>query len=106
MRRAGKSYRRALEAFTAGGDVNPNTVEVLISRLRKRLDDIGADRSIYAPRHRLSAQGTALNALLSADFRPARDHTVLMSIFAYGWIYWQAQSIEIAVRRVLLNQAK
>src|SRR5215813_8112088 len=33
--------------------------------------------------------------------------TVLMSIFAYGWIYWQAQSTEIAVRqRVLLNQAK
>jgi signal transduction histidine kinase len=33
--------------------------------------------------------------------------TVLMSMFAYGWIYWQAQSTEIAVRqRVLLNQAK
>jgi signal transduction histidine kinase len=33
--------------------------------------------------------------------------TVLMSIFAYGWIYWQGQSTEIAVRqRVLLNQAK
>jgi signal transduction histidine kinase len=28
-------------------------------------------------------------------------------MFAYGWIYWQAQSTEIAVRqRVLLNQAK
>src|SRR5215467_11990314 len=33
--------------------------------------------------------------------------TVLMSMFAYGWVYWQAQSTEIAVRqRVLLNQAK
>jgi signal transduction histidine kinase len=33
--------------------------------------------------------------------------TVLTSMFAYGWIYWQAQSTEIAVRqRVLLNQAK
>jgi hypothetical protein len=33
--------------------------------------------------------------------------TVLMSLVAYGWIYWQAQSTEIAVRqRVLLNQAK
>src|SRR5215467_16228297 len=32
---------------------------------------------------------------------------VLMSMFAYGWVYWQAQSTEIAVRqRVLLNQAK
>ena len=32
--------------------------------------------------------------------------TVLTSMFAYGWIYWQAQSTEIAVRqRVLLNQA-
>ena len=33
--------------------------------------------------------------------------TVLTSMFAYGWIYWQAQSTEIAVRqRVLLNRAK
>ena len=33
--------------------------------------------------------------------------TVLMSMFAYGWIYWQAQSTEIAVRqRALLDQAK
>src|SRR5262249_8953514 len=33
--------------------------------------------------------------------------TVLMSMSAYGWVYWQAQSTEIAVRqRVLLNQAK
>jgi signal transduction histidine kinase len=33
--------------------------------------------------------------------------TVLMSMFAYGWVYWQAQSTEIAVRqRVLLNEAK
>jgi signal transduction histidine kinase len=33
--------------------------------------------------------------------------TVLMSMVAYGWVYWQAQSTEIAVRqRVLLNQAK
>src|SRR5256885_16761856 len=33
--------------------------------------------------------------------------TVLMSMFAYGWVYWQAQSTEIAVRqRGLLNQAK
>ncbi len=33
--------------------------------------------------------------------------TVLTSMFAYGWIYWQAQSTEIAVRqRVLLDQAK
>jgi signal transduction histidine kinase len=33
--------------------------------------------------------------------------TVLTSMFAYGWIYWQGQSTEIAVRqRVLLNQAK
>jgi len=32
---------------------------------------------------------------------------VLMSMFAYGWIYWQAQSTETAVRqRALLNQAK
>src|SRR5262245_1274140 len=32
--------------------------------------------------------------------------TVLTSMFAYGWIYWQAQSTEIAVRqRALLNQA-
>jgi DNA-binding response OmpR family regulator len=31
-------------------DVNPNTVEVLISRLRKRLEDIGADRSIHTLR--------------------------------------------------------
>ena len=35
----------------------PNTVEVLISRLRKRLEDIGADRSIHAARHRLPAEG-------------------------------------------------
>src|SRR5882757_5737031 len=33
--------------------------------------------------------------------------TVLTSMVAYGWIYWQAQSTEIAVRqRVLLDQAK
>jgi signal transduction histidine kinase len=32
---------------------------------------------------------------------------VLMSMFAYGWVYWQAQSTEIAVRqRALLDQAK
>src|SRR3954463_9751065 len=33
--------------------------------------------------------------------------TKLTSLIAYGWIYWQAQSTEIAVRqRVLLDQAK
>src|SRR5215470_1630337 len=33
--------------------------------------------------------------------------TVITSMVAYGWIYWQAQSTEIAVRqRVLLDQAK
>ena len=49
MRRAGQVVsRRALEDTLYGlsGDVNPNAVEVLISRLRKRLDEIGADCSI------------------------------------------------------------
>jgi DNA-binding response OmpR family regulator len=53
MRRAGQVVsKRALEDALYGlsGDVNPNTVEVLISRLRKRLDDIGADRSIHTLR--------------------------------------------------------
>jgi DNA-binding response OmpR family regulator len=53
MRRAGQVVsKRALEDTLYGlsGDVNPNTVEVLISRLRKRLDDIGADRSIHTLR--------------------------------------------------------
>jgi DNA-binding response OmpR family regulator len=30
--------------------VNPNTIEVLISRLRRRLDEIGADCSIHTLR--------------------------------------------------------
>ena len=53
MRRAGQVVsKRALEDTLYGlsGDVNPNTVEVLISRLRKRLDDIGADCSIHTLR--------------------------------------------------------
>jgi signal transduction histidine kinase len=33
--------------------------------------------------------------------------TIITSLVAYGWIYWQAQSTEVAVRqRVLLDQAK
>jgi DNA-binding response OmpR family regulator len=53
MRRAGQVVsKRALEDTLYGlsDDVNPNTVEVLISRLRKRLEDIGADRSIHTLR--------------------------------------------------------
>jgi DNA-binding response OmpR family regulator len=53
MRRAGQVVsKRALEDTLYGlsGDVNPNTVEVLISRLRRRLEDIGADRSIHTLR--------------------------------------------------------
>jgi DNA-binding response OmpR family regulator len=53
MRRAGQIVsKRALEDTLYGlsDDVNPNTVEVLISRLRKRLEDIGADRSIHTLR--------------------------------------------------------
>ena len=53
MRRAGQVVsKRALEDTLYGlsGDVNPNTVEVLISRLRKRLDEIGADCSIHTLR--------------------------------------------------------
>jgi DNA-binding response OmpR family regulator len=53
MRRSGQVVsKRALEDTLYGlsGDVNPNTVEVLISRLRKRLDEIGADCSIHTLR--------------------------------------------------------
>src|SRR5215470_8769323 len=53
MRRAGQVVsKRALEDTLYGlsDDVNPNTVEVLISRLRKRLDEIGADCSIHTLR--------------------------------------------------------
>src|SRR6266446_6310233 len=33
--------------------------------------------------------------------------TVITTLVAYGWIYWQAQSTEIAVRqRALLDQTK
>src|SRR6267142_863325 len=44
--------KRALEDTLYGlsDDVTPNTVEVLISRLRKRLDDINADCSIHTLR--------------------------------------------------------
>ena len=38
------------ELYGLSDDVNPNTVEVLISRLRKRLDEIGADCSIHTLR--------------------------------------------------------
>jgi DNA-binding response OmpR family regulator len=53
MRRAGQVVsKRALEDTLYGlaEDVNPNTVEVLISRLRKRLEDIGARCSIHTLR--------------------------------------------------------
>ena len=53
MRRAGQVVsKRALEDTLYGlsDDVNPNSVEVLISRLRKRLDDINADCSIHTLR--------------------------------------------------------
>jgi len=53
MRRAGQVVpKRALEDTLYGlsEDVNPNTVEVLISRLRKRLEEIGADCSIHTLR--------------------------------------------------------
>ena len=53
MRRAGQVVsKRSLEDALYGlsDDVNPNTVEVLISRLRKRLDEIGADCSIHTLR--------------------------------------------------------
>ena len=53
MRRAGQVVsKRALEDTLYGlsDDVNPNTVEVLISRLRKRLDEIGADCAIHTLR--------------------------------------------------------
>jgi DNA-binding response OmpR family regulator len=53
MRRAGQVVsKRVLEDALYGfsDDVNPNTVEVLISRLRKRLDEIGAECSIHTLR--------------------------------------------------------
>jgi DNA-binding response OmpR family regulator len=53
MRRAGQVVsKRAFErcAYASNDDVNPNTVEALISRLRKRLDEIGADYSIHTLR--------------------------------------------------------
>jgi DNA-binding response OmpR family regulator len=53
MRRAGQVVsKRALEdaLYGVSDDVNPNTIEVLISRLRKRLDEIGADCSIHTLR--------------------------------------------------------
>jgi DNA-binding response OmpR family regulator len=53
MRQAGQVVsKRALEQalFGSSDDVNPNTVEALISRLRKRLDEIGADSSIHTLR--------------------------------------------------------
>jgi len=53
MRRVGQVVpKRALDDALYGlsEDVNPNTVEVLISRLRKRLDDIGAVCSIHTLR--------------------------------------------------------
>jgi DNA-binding response OmpR family regulator len=53
MRRAGQVVsKRALEDALYGlsDDVNPNTVEVLISRLRKRLEEIGANCSIHTLR--------------------------------------------------------
>ena len=53
MRRAGQVVsKRALEDMLYGlsEDANPNAVEVLISRLRKRLEDIGADCSIHTLR--------------------------------------------------------
>src|SRR5262245_19698689 len=52
-RRAGQVVsKRALEHALYGlsDDVNPNTVEVLISRLRKRLEEIGANCSIHTLR--------------------------------------------------------
>jgi DNA-binding response OmpR family regulator len=53
MRRAGQVVsKRALEDTLYGlaDDVNPNTVEVLISRLRRRLEEIGARCSIHTLR--------------------------------------------------------
>ncbi len=53
MRRAGQVVsKRALEDALYGlsGNVKSNTVEVLVSRLRKRLDEIGADCSIHTLR--------------------------------------------------------
>jgi DNA-binding response OmpR family regulator len=53
MRRAGQVVsRRMLEHALYGleDDVNPNTVEVLISRLRRRLEEIGAHCSIHTMR--------------------------------------------------------
>jgi DNA-binding response OmpR family regulator len=53
MRRAGQVVsKRTLEDTLYGlnEDVSPNTVEVLISRLRKRLDEIGAACSIHTLR--------------------------------------------------------
>jgi DNA-binding response OmpR family regulator len=53
MRRAGQVVsKRALEDTLYGltGEVNPNTVEVLISRLRRRLEEIGANCSIHTLR--------------------------------------------------------
>jgi DNA-binding response OmpR family regulator len=53
MRRADQVVsKRALEDTLYGlnDTVTPNTVEVLISRLRKRLDEIGADCSIHTLR--------------------------------------------------------
>jgi DNA-binding response OmpR family regulator len=53
MRRAGQVVsKRAFEdaLYASSDDVNPNTVEALISRLRKRLDEIGADYSIHTLR--------------------------------------------------------
>jgi len=50
MRRAGQVVsKRAIEDSLYGlvEDVNPNTVEALISRLRKRLEEIGARCSIH-----------------------------------------------------------
>jgi DNA-binding response OmpR family regulator len=53
LRRAGQVVsKRALEDTLYGlsDEVNPNTVEVLISRLRKRLEEIGAGCSIHTLR--------------------------------------------------------
>jgi DNA-binding response OmpR family regulator len=53
MRRAGQVVSKQEFEETLYGishDVNPNTVEVLISRLRKRLDEVGADCSIHTLR--------------------------------------------------------
>ena len=117
MRRAGQVVgKRAIEDSIYGlaVEVQPNAVEALISRLRKRLESFGVPLSDpHHARRGLPAEGVGFTPMIKEPSLLRRITvrlaiaTMVAGLVAFGWLYRKASLTAAALRdQTLVEQAQ